>query len=796
MALEIGSRLGPYSVTAKIGEGGMGEVYQATDTRLGRTVAIKVLPEHLAADSERRHRFEREAKTISSLNHPHICTLYDIGEQNGTSFLVMEHLEGETLGDRLVREGPLPTEDAVRFACEIASALDKAHQWKIIHRDLKPSNVMLTETGAKVLDFGIATRVADPELETVTQSATALTGVGGIAGTVPYMAPEALRGEQADARSDVWGLGVLLCEMIGGRRPFSGGSGVEVTSAIMRDPPAPLPESVPEGLQAIVRQCLAKDPQQRYQRAGEVRAALLAASTTPVLSTVQTGAAPAPTWAVPPLSRRGVTALAGLAVVIVASLAGWNLLPSGVGPDGDSTVGSASTTSLAVLPFDNLSGDAEQDYLSEGMTDTLITELSKIQAINVASRTSVRRFQETDDAIPDIARTLGVETIVSGSVIVAGDQVRVTAQLVDGVTNQNLWAESLDRDFADILTLQSEIARAVASEVRVAVTPEEEASLAASRPVNRQAYEAYLTGQYHASRWPDGLPQAVEAYERAIELDPGYAPAFAGLSISYTLAAYYDIGTIPQPRIQILPRGKDLAERALAFDDSLAEAHLASGFVKMAYEWDWAGAKVAIERALELDQDDELARTSYALYLSWIEGRTADAVAYARQTLEQDPLSLDLNTRLAMLLYFAREFDEAVDVARLVLERDPEFSDARRWLAFSLGAAGRVEEVQALPYPNGAGLILGFISTGRTEEARQIVQGLFDQPDSPFPESGWGAGLAYAWMGDKDRAFAALNDFEFRNATMSNIREDARWDSLRDDPRWDELMARMELPGY
>jgi len=453
-------------------------------------------------------------------------------------------------------------------------------------------------------------------------------------------------------------------------------------------------------------------------------------------------------------------------------------------------------TALAVLPFDNLSGDVEQDYLSEGMTDALITELSKIQALNVSSRTAVRRFQDTDDAVPAIAQALGVDAVVSGSIMTAGDQVRVTAQLIDGTTDQNLWAENFDRPFAEILALQSEIARAVATEVRVAVTPEEEASLAATRPVNRLAYEAYLTGEYHANRWPNDLPQAVEAFDRAIAEDPGYAPAFAGLSISYTTAAYYDPGTVPVPRRQILPRAKELAERALAFDDSLAKAHLASGFVKMAYEWDWAGAKEGIERALELDPDDEFARTLYALYLTWIEGRTADAVAFARQTLERDPLSLDLNARLAMLLYFAREFDEAIEVARLVLERDPEFSDAHTWLGHALGAAGRVEEVQALPRPHEAGLVVGLLRTGRPDEARQFVQGVIDQSDPPFPETGYTAGMAYGWMGDKDRAIAALNDFDTRTATMTNIRVDPRLDTLRDDPRWDELMRRMKLPGY
>ena len=785
MALQLGTSLGPYVIEAQLGVGGMGEVYRALDTRLERTVAIKVLPEHLASDPDRRRQFEREAKTISSLNHPNICTLYDIGEHEGTGFLVMEHLEGETLSDRLERQGPLTTEDAVRYASEIASALDKAHQWKIIHRDLKPSNVMLTEAGAKVLDFGIATREADPALETVTRSVTSLTDEGGIAGTVPYMAPEALRGEPADARSDVWGLGVLLYEILGGRRPFSGSTGVEVTSAIMRDPPPPLPEGVPSGLETIVQRCLKKDPGQRYQRAGEVKAALQATSTATVL----------PTWTPPRPSRRTALGLGASALVVVAALLGWNLL----GPGGGTTPagGPAPPTALAVLPFDNLSGDAEQDYLSEGMTDALITELSKIQALNVSSRTAVRRFQDTNDSIPDIARTLGVEAVVSGSIITAGDQVRVTAQLIDGATDQNLWAESFDRDFTDILALQREIARAVATEVRVAVTPEEEASLTANRPVNRQVYEAYLTGQYHARRWPLEIPQAIEAFEQAIALDPGYAPAYAGLSVSYSLSAYYG-GSIKLPRPQILPRAKDLAERALAFDDTLAEAHVASGLVKLSYEWDWAGAKIAFERALALDPDDTFARAWYAAYLAWIEGRTADAVVYARETLEQDRLSLDLNTRLGSFLYYAREFDEAIEILQRVLERDPSYADAGNWLAHALAHTGRIDEVRALTGRHPlAGHSIGYVIAGRPEEARRPILAAVDEGRLNLETlTGYSGGNSFSLLGDLDRAFAALNDFENRDASRAQIRVDPRLDLLRDDPRWDELMARMNFPGY
>ena len=715
MPLTAGTSLGPYQIDAPLGAGGMGEVYKATDTRLDRTVAIKVLPEHVAADPDLKQRFEREAKTISSLNHPHICTLFDIGEQDGIDFLVMEYLEGDTLADRLAREGPLPTDDAVRYASEIASALDKAHQWKIVHRDLKPTNVMLTDSGAKVLDFGIATRMADVALETATRATTSLTDAGGIAGTVPYMAPEALRGEPADARSDVWGLGVLLYEMLGGRRPFTGSTGVEVTSAIMRDPPAPLSSTVPSGLASIVQRCLAKDPVRRYQRAGEVRAALQAVSTVPVAS---------PIWAGPGLSRPGVMALTG-AVVLVVSLLGWQLLGTPGAPAP--TVGPASATALAVLPFDNLSGASGRDFMSEGMTDALITELSKIQALNVASRASVMRFQGTDDSVPEIARALGVDALVGGSVVVVGDQVRVTAQLIDAATGQNLWAESYDREFTNILALQSEIARAVATEVRVTVTPEEAASLATSRPVNRQAYEAYLAGRYFMLRFPAGLPEAVEAFEQSIAEDPGFAPAYAGLSLSYTLTAFY-LSSIPRPLPQRLPLAKGFAERALALDDSLAEAHLADGLMKMAYEWDWAGAKAALERALALDPDDTFTRSWYLAYLLWIEGRAEDAVAYARETLEQDPLSSDLNTRLGAALYYAREHDEAIEVLRRVLERDPTYSDATVWLSHALAQTGRMDEVEAMHPPAAlASYAIGYVIAGRPEEARRIVQERLDQ---------------------------------------------------------------------
>ena len=755
------------------------EVYKARDTRLDRTVAIKVLPTHLASDPDRRRRFEREAKTISSLNHPHICTLYDIGDQEGISFLVMEHLEGETLAERLARVGLLTTEDAVRCATEIASALDKAHTRQIIHRDLKPSNVMLTESGAKVLDFGIATRDADPELATVTRSVTALTDQGAIAGTVSYMAPEAVAWRTR--RRAVRCLGAGRRPVRNARRPAAvyrlDGCGSHLGH------PARPPAAVTQG---------------GSERPGDHRAAVSEEGSHTTLSAG---------WG----SRRrvagGVDGADGLVLGRTAPISARRAGARRRGARGGRGVPGVEHPTLRQWTRDSRRSRAanrarrpavrqpvgrRRAGLPLGGNDRRADHRAVEGALTVASRTAVRRFQDTNDTVPAIARTLGVDAVVSGSIVVAGDQVRVTAQLIDGTTEQNLWTESFDRQFVDILALQGEIAQAVAAEVRVAVTPEEAASLAATRPVNRLAYEAYLTGQYHARRWPDDLPQAVETFETAIVEDPAYAPAYAGLSVAYSLSAYYG-SSVELPNPQRLPRAKDLADRALAVDDSLAQAHLANGIVKMAYEWDWAGAKAAFERSLALDPDDSSARMWYGCYVSWIEGRSADAVAYARQTLEQDPLSLDLNTRLAMFLYFAREFDEAIEVTEWVLERDPSYSDAKIWLAHAFAHAGRIDD--AIARPDIANRFIGLVIADRVDEARRFLQPLVDRGDFG-PLIGHQGGMYLSILGDLDGTFAALNNYEVGDALMTNLRVDPRMDLLRDDPRWDALMVRMGLPGF
>ncbi len=598
MPLTPGTALGPFEIQALLGAGGMGEVYRARDTRLGRTVAIKVLSESVASDPAFRRRFDREGKTISSLNHPHICALYDVGEQDGVRYLVMEHVEGATLAEKLGRDGALPVDDAARYATQIADALEAAHEKGIVHRDLKPGNVMLTKSGCKVLDFGIATYAANAGGEAATQS-VAGTAVGSIAGTLPYMSPEALRGSPADARSDVWALGVLLQEMVTGRRPFRGETAADVTSATLRDQPVRLSDGSPEWLVAVVGRCLAKDPNRRFQRAGEVRAALETSS-----------------------------AATGVALAIAI---GWGLR-DGRTPDPLPPSAGSPITSLAVLPLDNSSGDPDQEYLSDGMTDTLRAELAKIRSVRVISRTSVMTYKDTArPRLPEIARALGVDAIVEGSVARAGDEVRVTAQLIRGVTDETLWAESYQRDISDVLSLQSEIVRAIGREIQVVLSPDVEACLADRGPVDPDAYELTLRGHFYANQLSqETLERAIRYFEEAIEEDSAYAPAYAGLAF-----AYYSLSSVYVPPLDVMPLAREAATRAIELDPYLAAAHTWLGVVHLFFDYDWTAAERELRVAIDLDPSFAEARLGYGNYLLSV-GRVEDAVT---EVLAAEPLA-------------------------------------------------------------------------------------------------------------------------------------------------------------
>ncbi len=563
----------------KIGAGGMGEVYRAHDERLEREVALKVLPSGTLADEAARKRFRKEALTLSKLNHPHIATVHDFDTQDGVDFLVMELVEGVTLSDKLAG-GPLPEKEISRLGGQMAEALEEAHERGVVHRDLKPGNVMVTPKGqAKILDFGLA-KLVRPVTGTATTES--FTETQAAAGTLPYMAPEQVRAETVDERTDLYAMGAVLYEMATGQRPFQETVATVLTDAILHKPP-PSPGRIKHDLsprlEEIILKCLEKEPERRYQSAKELGVDLRRLG---VPSTaVRAEARPRP-------QRKAVWA-AGLAVGLLAVLVGLNVgglrerLLGGVTP--------VQITSLAVLPLENMMGDAEQGYFVEGMHEALITELSKIGALKVISRTSAMRYKDSDKSVPEIARELGVDAIIEGSVLRVGEQVRITAQLIEAATDRHLWADNFDRELRNILALHSDVARAIAKEIKFALTPEEETRLAATRPVNPEAYEAYLKGRYflRQGRKRHTLAVAAENFREAIRLSPGYAPAHAWLSRALFLKGFFGLDESLPPK-ELLSRAKESALKGLELDSEAAAVRFALALIKRFYDWDMPAA--------------------------------------------------------------------------------------------------------------------------------------------------------------------------------------------------------------
>ena len=519
MSLPPGRRLGPYEIISPIGAGGMGEVLKAKDTRLQRTVAVKVLPTQLSSDAERRGRFEREARAASALNHPNITTVFDIGEDEGTHYIVMELVEGKTFRE-LMDDAPLSTEKMLPLATQIAEGLSKAHAAGIVHRDLKPENLMVTEDGlVKILDFGLAKLMPESsDVDSETATVTRATQQGVVLGTVQYMSPEQAANRPLDFRSDQFSFGSILYEMATGNLAFKKDTIPQTLAAIIEDDPEPirkLNQEVPVELSAIVERCLSKDPDERYESTGDLAKDLKTVPETPSA------------WRA---RRKVLWAAAGLLVAFLAIALGPNLIR--LWDQISSRAGPAPIESIAVLPLQNLSGDPEQEYFADGMTEALITDLAKIGALKVISRSSAMRYKGTDKPLAEIADELNVDAVVEGSALRVGESVRIMAQLIDPETEQALWAESYERDLENVLLLWSEVAQAIAGEVQVALTPEETKRLASARPVNPEAHDAYLKGSYHWKKLtPEDLDTAERYFELALEKDPSYAPAYAGLAM-------------------------------------------------------------------------------------------------------------------------------------------------------------------------------------------------------------------------------------------------------------------------
>lgn len=640
--LIVGTKLGHYRILEKIGAGGMGAIYRARDEHLDRTVAVKILPVGLLAHEESRKRFRKEALALSRLNHPNIATIHDFDTQGGMDFLVMEYIPGGTLAEKLAK-GALPEKEAIALGIQLADGLSAAHEHGVIHRDLKPANLQITgDRRLKILDFGVA-KLRVPVTPTAATATGDLTQSHGIVGTLPYMAPEQLLGKETDARTDIHAAGCVLYEMATGAHPFADMPAGDLVSAILSRPPSPpatVNPSISAELARITSKCLEKDPEARYQSAREI-----------AIDLRRMGSATAP---VPPLpvphrwsKTTGVAALVVLALLLALSLI-WRTGMLRTRP-------TPSIQSLAVLPLANVSGDPAQEYLSDGMTDELITTLGKLPSIRVISRTSIMRYKKTDKSLPEIAKELNVDAVVEGSVRRAGDRVRITAQLVQA-SDRRLWGETYDRDLRDVLSLQSDVAGAIVSQVRAELAPQEQKPLVRERPVNPEAYALYLQGRALWGRdTPTDNHAATDALEHSIAIDSQFAPAYAALA-----RAYSDRLFLFEPKDEWKNRAEAAIDKALALDPDSAEAHLSRAVLLFtpAHGWQYEKATQECRQALALNPN--LAEAHLTLGMIFVHiGLFEGAIHEFRQAATLNPNISEASLYTAFALTWAGKFDEA-----------------------------------------------------------------------------------------------------------------------------------------
>lgn len=823
-----GQQIGRYKIRSVIGKGGMGEVFLATDTQLERSVALKVLPAECCSDVERVKRFRQEAKSASFLNHPNIITIYEVDETGDQLFIATEYVDGETLREK-IEKNELSVYECVRIAEQIAAALSAAHQAHIIHRDIKPENIMIRQDGyVKILDFGLAklleeySETNDAEAETIAQVNTK---AGMVLGTVAYMSPEQARGKGVDQRTDVWSLGVCLYEMLSGRQPFTGETTTDITASILTKEPEPLNKNLPAELQRIVRKTLQKEADKRYQVAKDLltdlenvkeelkfqsklersnppsrkdpKTQILNAATTDVFHTTSSAE-----YLVSEIKQHKTGLAVSLILLLLTSigLGYWFLTSRNSSPKGQ-------IESIAVMPFVNEGGNAETEYLSDGITESLINSLSQLPKLAVKARSSVFRFKGKTAEPQQIGNELSVQAILNGRIVQRGENITFSLELVDVVNGNQIWGEQYTRKLTDLATLQSEIARDVSNKLQAKLSSTDEKRASKNYTENNEAYQLYLKGRYHWNkRTPTDLLKSAEYFQQAIEKDPNYALAYAALAEAYILIPNYT-NELPQ---NAYPKAREAAAKALQLDESLAEGHNALATIKHSYDWDFDGADKEFKRAIELNPNYATAHHWYGEFLLDM-GRIEEGTAEIRRAQELDPLSLIINSMIGITYMIKGQDDLAIEQYKKTLEMDSNFPRAHAFLAKSYENKKLFEE--AITAHQTYSLLVqmppaavekeiaewreSFRINGEKGYWRKYIE-ILEQRSAQAGSSSTPLTIIatlYIQIGEKEKAFSLLEEaYQKREVELLQIKKDPAWKSMLSDPKFIELQKRIGIP--